>query len=436
MLNRLALSFLLLLLAVPASAASWMLTHANVVDGTGAPMQRDMTIVIDGDHVQSIYPSGSQPIPKGAKVQDLHGSYVIPGLIDAHVHITDVEPDMARYREFLRALLLGGVTGVRDMAGNARLLGYLAQQTNNDQVAGPDIFYTALMAGPSFFARDKRVTASAPGFAVGTAPWMLAVDASTDLPAAMAQAKGAGATAIKIYANLPASLVRSITQEAHRQGLRVWTHAAIFPARPSDAVAAGADTISHSAYLVWEAAPSMPDDYAVRAKGDFAHIRPDAPALLALFDAMKRHGTLLDATLNVFREEAGHQPATVGAGIVPWSYAVTRLAHAHGVAVDAGTDGSGLPAGVDDHPDLYALPVVHTEMALLVEKSGFTPIQAIQAATQVSAAAQGQSASRGTLTPGKRADLVVLAADPSIDIHNTSKIVFVVKNGKEYRRSP
>lgn len=433
MMNRLALSSLLLLLAAPASAGSWLLTHANVIDGTGAPMRRDMTIAVDGDHVRSIYPSGTQPIPKGAKVEDLHGRYVIPGLIDAHVHMTDVEPDMAHYREFLRALLVGGVTGVRDMAGNARLLGYLAQQTNNDEIAGPDIFYVALMAGPSFFAKDKRVAASAPGFAVGTAPWMRAIDAHADLPSAMAQAKGTGATAIKIYANLPAPLVRSITGEAHRQGLRVWTHAAIFPARPSDAVDAGADTISHSAYLVWEAAPSMPDDYAVRAKGDFVHIRPDAPALLALFDAMKQRGTILDATLNVFREEAEHQPSHVGVGIVPWTYAVTKLAHERGVAVDVGTDGPGLPAGADDTPDLHALPVVHTEMALLVEKSGFTPIQAIHAATEVSAAAQGQSASRGTITPGKRADLVVLAADPSADIHNTTKIMFVVKNGKMFR---
>jgi imidazolonepropionase-like amidohydrolase len=434
MIHRPALVLLLLLLAAPAGAAPLLLTHATVIDGSGTPARADMTIAIDGAHIRSIYPSGSRPSPKGAKIEDLHGRYVIPGLIDAHVHISDVEPDMAHYQAFLRALLLGGVTGIRDMAGNARLLGYLAQQTGSDAVAGPDIFYTALMAGPSFFAKDKRVAASAPGFAVGTAPWMRAIDAGTDLPSAMAQAKGTGATAIKIYANLPTSLVHAITAEAHRQGLRVWTHAAIFPARPGDAVAAGADTISHSAYLVWEAAPNMPDDYAVRARGDFAHIRPDAPRLLALFDAMKSHGTILDATLNVFREEAERQPAHVGAGIVPWSYQVTRLAHERGVRIDAGTDGPGLPAGSDDRPDLHALPTVHAEMALLVGHGGLTPIQAIGAATQVGAAASGQVASRGTIAPGKLADLVVLAADPAIDIRNTTKIVFVVKHGVVYRR--
>lgn len=80
-------------------------------------------------------------------------------------------------------------------------------------------------------------------------------------------------------------------------------------------------------------------------------------------------------------------------------------------------------------PDLNALPSVHAEMALLVEHCGFTPVEAIQAATEVSAAAMGQAAQRGTITAGKRADMVVLTADPTQDIHNTGKIAFVIKSG-------
>ncbi len=417
-----------------ASATPLLLTHANVIDGTGSPAQANTTIVIEGARIQSIYPSDSQPVPKGANVEDVSGLYVIPGLIDAHVHISDVEPDIAHYQAFLKALLLGGVTGIRDMAGNARLLGYLAQQTDTDAFAGPDIVYTALMAGPSFFANDSRVQAAAPGTSVGTAAWMRAIDVQTDLPSAIAEAKGTGATAIKIYANLPASRVRAIATEAHRQGLRVWTHAAIFPAKPSDAVAAGADTISHSAYLVWEPVPNVPTDYGVRAHGDFKHIRPDAREILALFDAMKQYGTILDATLNIFREEAEHQPTKVGAGIMPWSYAVTKLAHERGVLVDTGTDGNGLPNDAQNNPDLNAMPLVHAEMAMLVEHCGFTPLEAIRAATQIGAMAQGESATRGTVAKGMRADLVVLTDDPGIDIRNTTKIAFVVKNGIVYRR--
>jgi imidazolonepropionase-like amidohydrolase len=430
------LPLLLCLLAVPALAAApkpLLLTHVGLIDGTGSPVQRDMTIVIEGKLIAAVYPGGSQPAPKDADVRDLSGKYVIPGLIDAHVHITDAEPDISHYKTFLHALLMGGVTGIRDMAGDDRLLQFLASQANSDTFSSPDIFYVALMAGPSFFKEDFRAQDASRGEPLGFAPWMQAITASTDIPLAVAEAKGTGATGIKLYANLPAALVKAITAEAHRQGLQVWTHATIFPAKPGDAVDAGVDTISHSPYLVWEAARRVPDDYKMRAMGDFEHIEPDAPQIVELFNAMKQRGTILDATLLVFRNEAQRHPQKVGAGIMPWSYAVTKLAHQRGVLVDAGTDDAGFPYGKKG-PELDQPPSVHQEMALLVEHCGFTPLQAIEAATEVGAAALGQSAKRGTVTPGKLADLVVLDADPSRDIHNTQRIAFVVKHGRIHGR--
>lgn len=419
------------MMALPAFSAEppLVLTHAAVIDGTGAPEKADMTVAIEGGRIAAIYPDGRRTVPNGAKVEDLRGRYMIPGLIDAHVHLTGAEPDFAHYQSHLAALLRGGVTAVRDMAGDDRLLAYLAGEANSDALPSPDIFFVALMAGPGFFAEDVRAQEASAGEPLGHAPWMQAIGPASDIPLAVAEAKGTGATALKLYANLPASLVRKITTEAHRQGLKVWTHATIFPAKPSDAVDAGADTISHSPYLVWEAAPKVPDDYRVRARGDFTHIPPDAPAIIAVLKAMKRHGTILDATLLAFVGEAQRHPQDVSAGIVPWSYAVTRLAHRYGVPVDAGSDGPGLAVDTQG-PKAGALPAVHEEMALLVEHCGFTPIEAIRSATEVSAAAMGQLAQRGTITPGKRADLVVLTADPARDMHNTRKIAFVIKNGR------
>lgn len=430
------LPLLLCLFVCPVFAAApkpLLLTHVDLIDGTGSAAQRDMTIELDGRLITAVYPSGSRPIPKHAQVQDLTGKYVIPGLIDAHVHITGAEPDVAHYKAFLHALLLGGVTGIRDMAGDDRLLQFLAEQANSDTFASPDIFYVALMAGPTFFREDSRAQEASQGEPLGFAPWMQAIAATTNIPLAVAEAKGTGATGLKLYANLPAALVKAITAEAHRQDLRVWTHATIFPARPSDAVDAGADTISHSPYLVWQASAHVPDDYKMRAQGDFRHVSPHAPVFLDLFRAMKKHHTVLDATLLVFKNESEHHPDAVGAGIMPWSYAITRLAHQQGVLIDAGTDDPGLPEARDG-PDLAALPTVHQEMALLVQHCGFTPLQAIEAATEAGAAALGQSANRGTVTPGKLADLVVLDADPSRDIRNTTHIDFVVKNGHIYTR--
>jgi imidazolonepropionase-like amidohydrolase len=282
------------------------------------------------------------------------------------------------------------------------------------------------MAGPTFFFEDPRVAGASRGVLTGTAPWMRAVDETTDIRVAVAEAKGTGATGIKLYANLPASMVKAIASEAHRQGLLVWTHAAIFPAKPSDAIEAGADVVSHTAYLVWQAAPNVPPDYRQRAQADFIHIRPDDPKISALLNEMKEHGTILDATLRVFQQQAERSPDAEGKGILPWIYAVTKAAHVAGILVDAGTDSQGMTQGKQSE----AGAAVTEEMALLVKQCGFTPVEAIQAATQVSAMAVGQGAIKGTITRGMAADLVVLSDDPVADIANVRRVVEVMKDGK------
>jgi imidazolonepropionase-like amidohydrolase len=266
---------------------------------------------------------------------------------------------------------------------------------------------------------------------VGSAPWQRAVDATTDIRMAVAEAKGAGATGVKLYANLPAALVKEIAAEAHRQGLLVWAHGTIFPAKPSDVVAAGTDVVSHTAYLAWEAVPRVPMDYRIRAFANFTHIRPDDPKIVALLEQMKERGTILDATVLVFRQNSSRSPDAFGQGIATWGEAVTREAHRAGVLVDAGTDSGGLTGKGAD-----AAPAVVGEMALLVEQCGFSPAEAIQSATQVSAMAIGQSADRGTIAHGMAADLVVLSADPIADIHNVRKVVEVMKDGHTFKPAP
>jgi imidazolonepropionase-like amidohydrolase len=415
--------------AAPEAVA---LLHATVIDGTGAAPVADATVLIRSGRIVSVHPTGNQPAPSGARVEDLTGKWVIPGLIDAHVHLQSGSGDITRYRELLSRLLLDGVTGLRDMAGDARVLAYLAREARLDAPGWPDIYYSALMAGPTFFYEDSRVPDASRGVMLGSAPWMRAVDETTDIRIAVAQAKATGATGVKLYANLTPALVKEIATEARRQGMLVWTHATVFPAKPSDAVMAGATTISHTPYLIWEAAPHVPEDYRSRAFGDFTHIRPDDPIIVALLEQMKQRGTILDATLRVFQQQAERSPDGTSKGILPWSYAVTRAAHNAGVLVDAGTDSQGLASG----RQADAGPAVVDEMALLVEQCGFTPAAAIQAATQVSAMAVGQASERGTLAPGMAADLVVLSADPIADVRNVRQIVEVMKDGRVFKPAP
>ena len=117
-------------------------------------------------------------------------------------------------------------------------------------------------AGPLFRRAGRRPAASstiraparsAPAATPGETPWAQAIDERTDLPLAIARARGTGAAAIKIYANLPPDLVRRLTAEAHRQGLPVWAHGMVFPTPPADVIAAGPDVISHTCYLAYQA---------------------------------------------------------------------------------------------------------------------------------------------------------------------------------------
>lgn len=416
--------------ALQSAAETTALTHATVIDGTGAAPLPDTTVLIRDGRIVAVYPAASRPLPAGARVEDLAGKWLIPGLIDAHVHITDEKPaGIARYRELLGRLLADGVTGIRDMAGDARVLGYLAREAALDSPGWPNIYYSALMAGPTFFYEDPRVAGVSKGVLLGSAPWMRAVDGTTDIRMAVAEAKGTGATGIKLYANLPASLVRSISEEAQRQGMLVWTHATIFPAKPSDAVEAGVTTISHAPYLIWEAVPHVPADYHSRALAYFTSVRPDDPQIVALLHQMKERGTILDATLRVFEQQAARAPGAAGQGMLPWMYMVTREAHQAGVPIDAGTDSEGVVSA--KQPEKGA--AVAEELELLVKQCGFTVEQAIHSATEVSAMAVGQAALRGTIGQGMAADLVVLGADPVADIGNVRKIVEVLKDGKVFR---
>ncbi len=409
--------------APPAKAVVY--SGVNLIDGTGAPLAPDMAIVVQGERITAVIPASQAASYKGATIIDMHGQYALPGLIDSHVHLATA-PNRRYAEAVLRRLVYSGVTAVRDMAGDTRALGDYSRAAYMDEMPSPDIYYAALMAGPQFF-KDPRTAAATSGHIPGQVPWMRAITDQTNMPIAVAEAHGTGATAIKIYADLPATLVDKIVDEAHRQGMLVWAHSAVFPASPLQVVDSGADVVSHACMLAYQASDKMPPEYHNRAPVEEDKFKGDNATLDALFADMKKRGTILDATLYVYELMwRGSHGKTLPYCSLALAEKIAGLAHRAGIKISAGTD----DPGAWDAPD----PTLDDELALLVHDAGFTPLEAIVASAHIGAMTIGQERDMGTIAPGKLANLVFVAKNPLDDIANIRTVTLTVKRGAQYFR--
>ena len=403
---------------------------ATLIDGTGGPPRANMDVLVSGDRIEKVFPDSAlkgKAAPK-ARVVDLRGRYLMPGLIDSHVHLA-TPPNRRQAEAVLRRDVYGGVTAVRDMADDLRAVGDIARATLVGEIAGSDIYYAALMAGPDFFT-DKRTVQVTAGAVPGQVPWMQAITNATDLPLTVAMAKGTDATAIKLYADLTPDQAARITAAAHQQHMLVWAHATLYPAKPSEVVTAGVDAISHACLLVRESEAPVP-----RWSEPRSPVRLDAfrtgknPALARLFGDMVRRGTILDATVWTYgppdpvSTTNPPQPASCDDVV---GGAITGQAWRAGVQVSAGTD--AIAPWTDHWPDLFH------ELDKLVANAGMSPAAVIHSATLVSARAAGQNLAMGSIEPGKLANLVVLARSPLETLANLRTVVMTVKRGRVFER--
>ncbi len=390
---------------------------ASVLNPSGDRFDSNVTIMVRGAKITAVGPADSSAVPKGARTVGLAGRFIIPGLVNSHVHLATLAvPRDAR--AYLRRELYSGVTMVRDMAGDVRLLAELKRQAAQDEIIAPDIYYSALMAGESFFA-DPRTHGASRGLEPGTAPWMQAITATTDLRQAVAEAKGTGATAIKLYADLPASLVAAIAAEAHRQKMLVWAHAAIFPARPGDVVDAGVDVMSHADFLAFESITPFPATFQVAKTVDLRRWQMTS-AISSDLTKMKDHGTILDATIDVgYRSPVPQWPSSIAP-------LLAREAYHRGIKISAGTD--------DDADWNDPSSALLTEIERLVREVGMSTADALRSATIIGAQTIGEQDTAGVLAEGRVANFVVMAANPLSDVHNLRSVVFVVKHGIAHSR--
>ncbi len=407
------------------SPGYYAIKDVSVIDGISKNVLSHYTIIIHNKYIEAVGPDKEISIPDSATVFNYPGKYLIPGLIDSHVHLaTDPSNDDNRIRaeKNLKDMLLSGITTVRDMAGDARALASLKRDAALDEIISPDIYYAALMAGPAFF-KDPRTHQTTQGGIAGGMPYMKAVTDSTDLMIAVAEAKGSGATAIKLYAEISGNLAKKITEEAHRQNMLVWSHANLDYATPLEVINAGVNSISHAAMISNWNSRNIPPEYLKAGLPDsfWDSVFKSLP-VTDLIKAMQKNKTILDATMLTYKE-AGSDASLPDNRRQAWfamyemGKRFTILAHDNGIPICAGTD-------------LDEKKFVQREIKLLVKECGFTPMDALISATAIGARAVGIEKTTGTIQMGEIANLILLSANPAQEIDNLDKVVLVIKNGK------
>lgn len=390
-----------------------VIDSVSVVDVANNRVIPDQRIVIRGDSIVAVQSIAAPYADSVDQRINGRGAFAIPGLVDHHVHLTERQaPSLARAAR-------GGVTMVQALAGDNRVAGEYQRMVIARELAGPEISYASVMAGPGFFT-DARFIGAGLGYKPGTAPWAQAVTEKTDVVVAVAAARGSGAEVLKLYAMIDSALAARLIAEAHRQGMRVVAHGTVFPARPLQLVQGNVDILTHVPYLSWQGAATVrAEDSFNRAKGPYDTVPVDGPAINKLVQEMKKAGTYLEPTLYVFARQAAETTMN------NWAAALTAKAKAAGVPIIAGTDGL-----ID--ADTLALPNVHRELQLLV-KAGLTPAEALATATVVPAHAMNRAKTHGAIAAGFVADIVLLGSNPLQDIAATRDIRQVVLKGRTLR---
>ena len=415
----------LLLFSAQISAGEIVLNNINIIDVETLKLKPNASIVITDNTIASIE-SGDYTSPNSAAVHiDMTDKYAIPGLIDAHVHYaTDPETfdNFVSTKARLQHLLRGGVTTVRDMGGDGRTLANLKRLAEIDQIQSPDIHFSAIIGGQTFFD-DPRTVSSAKGQQSGNTAWMRSVDINSDFDAVILQAKGLGATGIKVYADLSKEVLTPLYASAKKHGLKAWAHALVSPATPLESVQAGVEVMSHVPDLAGQVIANFRDWRIgeIQVSDDLFETSMSAKSYDALFSAIKQNNVIIDATLSVFN--ASKNLSDSRSKSYEQAKFLLRLAVQQGVKIGAGTD---QVADLDNDP----LPPIFGELRLLVEEGGLSPLQAIQSATLINAQAIGIEDTHGHISAGKRANLVIISDNPSSDIENTRSVEHVIKNGE------
>ncbi|HEV7554722.1 MAG TPA: amidohydrolase family protein [Kofleriaceae bacterium] len=408
-------------------AAGLAITHASVFDPETKTVAREQTVVIVGDRITAV--GGTAAVPAGAQVIDAHGRMVLPGLTDMHVHLGDVDGLLQ---------LASGVTTVRDMGNTIDELAARVARYDALTEIGPRVLRAGLVDGPGKFAAPTGTLISTPDEA----------RAAVDMLAKR------GYVQIKIYSSIAPELVPVIAKAAHEHGLRVSGHIPNGMVA-SQAVEAGFDEIQHANFLFLQFVAGPNDDTRTpirftKVAEHGASLDLDGKDVQAFLDLLVAHHTVLDPTLATFEGMFTTEPTALPPNL---AYFEGRLPG----QTERGAHGGGLPATGNQRATYRAS---HAKMMELIKrafdrgirivagtddiavtlprelelyvKAGISAPDVLALDTIGAARVMGLDREAGSVTAGKRADLVLVDGDPTRDISAVRKADTVVCRGIVY----
>ena len=394
----------------------------TLIDGNGGSPVPDAAVIVRDGRIAAAGPMAGMAIPSDAYQVDARGKTILPGLWDVHAHFEQVE--------WGPIYLAAGVTTARDCGNEFEFISAVRDAIRDGRGVGPRLLLAGVVDGTSPAAAGVQ-----------------RVDTPEQARYWTDRYHDAGFQQMKIYSSVKLAEEKIVIDEAHRLGMSVTGHV------PDgldafQTIGAGQDQINHISYVADIMHPLLPPD-ADRAAHKMATIAIDLASAEArnAVEFLKTHGTVIDPTLAIFEihEATTERPvASIEPGadyiapelvqsltdVEPPSEAskLQEQVDAKYLAIVGALHRARIPimAGTDQTIPGHS---IHREIELYV-KAGFTPMEAIQAATLVPARALGLDRESGTLEAGKRADLIVIDGDPLADIRNTRNVETVIANGK------
>lgn len=432
--------------AIPQTSPLIIIDHPTIIDGNGGPPLANGAIVIQGERIQQIGPRGTIKPGPGTTVIDASGKFVIPGLIDAHVHFDQsgdvfTRPDAVDLRAVrsyadeldwtkkrlpvtLMRYLASGVTSVVDMGGP--LWTYEVRDLASKTVNAPRV----AVAGPLIAtAGDSAFSETDPALFVALTP-----EAARDLVRRNAERRPDLTKILFIRGkgdiDKQFEVVKAAAEESHARGIRVAIHATELDTAKM-ALRAGADILVHSIedrrvdreFLDLAKSRNVLYITALIVTEGYDEVFGQAVKLTDIEEALG------DPEVIATWSQLAKTPASQIPGGVPppilrdsqqTQFTNLQLLESTGIRVAAGSDAGNIGT-------LHG-PAIHRELELMLS-AGMRPANILVAATKNAAAVMGREADLGTLQKGKYADLVILNADPVRDIRNTRKIFKVIRNG-------